>query len=106
LVTYVTKGDGRSLAIWIAWRYREDRQQQHRASQRVVPGVPRMTLVNIVVILVVVGLVMWLINTYIPMAGAIKSLLNIVVFVVVLVWVLQVFGVMGPIPGVHFPALH
>ena len=65
-----------------------------------------MTLVNIVVILVVVGLVMWLINTYIPMAGAIKSLLNIVVFVVVLVWVLQVFGAMGPIPGVHFPALH
>jgi len=37
------------------------------------------TLVNIVIILVVVGLVMWLINTYIPMAGAIKSLLNIVV---------------------------
>ncbi len=35
-----------------------------------------MTLVNIVVILVVVGLVMWLINTYIPMAGAIKSLLK------------------------------
>jgi len=43
-----------------------------------------MTLVNIAVILVVVGLVMWLINTYIPMAGAIKSLLNIVVFVVLL----------------------
>ena len=46
-----------------------------------------MTLINIVVILVMVGLVMWLINTYIPMAGAIKSLLNIVVFVVVFVWV-------------------
>ncbi len=46
-----------------------------------------MTLVNIIVILVVVGLVMWLINTYIPMAGAIKSLLNIVVFVVLLIWI-------------------
>ncbi|HEY6420269.1 MAG TPA: Thivi_2564 family membrane protein [Candidatus Binataceae bacterium] len=65
-----------------------------------------MTLVNIVVILVVVGLVMWLINTYIPMAGAIKSLLNIVVFIVVLVWLLQTFGVMGPIAGVRIPALH
>ena len=54
-----------------------------------------MTLVNIVVILVVVGLVMWLINTYIPMAGAIKSLLNIVVFVVVLIWILQTFGIIG-----------
>ena len=42
---------------------------------------------------------MWLINTYIPMASAIKSLLNIVVFVVVLVWVLQGFGIMGPIPA-------
>jgi hypothetical protein len=63
------------------------------------------TLVNIVVILVVVGLVMWLINTYIPMAGAIKSLLNIVVFVVVLIWVLQIFGLIGPIPGLQIPPL-
>jgi hypothetical protein len=63
------------------------------------------TLVNIVVILVVVGLVMWLINTYIPMAGAIKSLLNIVVFVVVLIWLLQTFGLIGPIPGLKMPAL-
>ncbi len=64
-----------------------------------------MTLVNIVVILVVVGLVMWLINTYIPMAAAIKSLLNIVVFVVVLIWLLQTFGLIGAIPGLKMPAL-
>jgi hypothetical protein len=64
-----------------------------------------MSLVNIVVVLVMVGLVMWLINTYIPMAGAIKSLMNIVVFVVVMVWVLQGFGIMGPIPGVTMPRL-
>ena len=64
-----------------------------------------MTLVNIVVILVVVGLVMWLINTYIPMAAAIKSLLNIVVFVVVLIWILQTFGLVGAIPGLKMPAL-
>jgi hypothetical protein len=63
------------------------------------------TLVNIVVILVVVGLVMWLINTYIPMAAAIKSLLNIVVFVVVLIWLLQTFGLIGAIPGLKMPAL-
>ncbi len=60
-----------------------------------------MTLVGIVVVLVVIGLILWLINTYIPMAGAIKSLLNIIVFVVVLIWVLQVFGLIGPINGVH-----
>jgi hypothetical protein len=63
------------------------------------------TLVQIVVILVVVGLVMWLINTYIPMAAAIKSLLNIIVFVVLLIWVLQTFGLIGPIPGLKMPAL-
>jgi len=63
------------------------------------------TLVNIVVILVVIGLVMWLINTYIPMAGAIKSLLNIVVFAVVLIWILQTFGLIGAIPGLKMPAL-
>ena len=57
-----------------------------------------MTLVDIVVALVIIGLIMWLINTYIPMAGGIKSLLNVVVFVVVLIWVLQIFGLVGAIP--------
>ena len=64
-----------------------------------------MTLVQIVVVLVVIGLVMWLINTYIPMAGAIKSLVNIVVFVVVLIWLLQTFGLVGNIPGVRIPPI-
>jgi len=64
-----------------------------------------MSLVNIVVVLVVVGLVMWLINTYIPMVASIKSLINVVVFVVVVVWLLQGFGVIGNIPGVHIPRL-
>ena len=64
-----------------------------------------MTLVSIVVVLVVVGLVMWLINTYIPMAAAIKSVLNVLVFIVVTIWLLQGFGLMGNIPGVHIPAL-
>lgn len=48
---------------------------------------------------------MWLINAFIPMAAGIKSLLNVVVFVVVLVWILQVFGLAGPIPGVRIPRL-
>jgi hypothetical protein len=64
-----------------------------------------MTLVNIVLILVIAGLLMWLINTYIPMAAAIKSLLNIVVFVVLLIWVLQSLGVVGGIAGIRIPAL-
>jgi hypothetical protein len=64
-----------------------------------------MTLVGIVLVLVIAGLVMWLINTYIPMAAGIKSLLNVVVFIVVVVWLLQGFGIVGNIPGVHFPSL-
>jgi hypothetical protein len=64
-----------------------------------------MTLVSIVVVLVVVGLLLWLINTYIPMAGAIKSVLNVVVFIVVAIWLLQGFGLVGNIPGVHIPPL-
>ena len=57
-----------------------------------------MTLIDIALILVVIGLLMWLINTYVPMAAGIKGLLNVVVFVVVLVWILQVFDLVGPIP--------
>ncbi len=57
-----------------------------------------MTLVDIALVLVVVGLIMWLINTYVPMAAGIKGLLNVVVFVVVLVWILQVFDLVGPVP--------
>lgn len=57
-----------------------------------------MTLVDIVVVLIVIGLIMWLVNTYIPMAGGIKSLLNVVVFVVTLIWVLQVLGLIGAVP--------
>ena len=64
-----------------------------------------MTLINIALVLIVVGLVLWLINTYIPMAGGMKSLLNLVAFVVVVVWLLQGFGVIGAIPGIHIPAL-
>jgi len=64
-----------------------------------------MTLLDMVLVLLVVGLLMWLINQYVPMAGGIKSLLNIVVFVVVLIWILQIFGLVGNIPGVRIPRL-
>ena len=51
-----------------------------------------MPLINIVVTLIVVGVVLWLINNFIPMASSIKSILNVVVVVFVCVWLLQVFG--------------
>jgi predicted membrane protein len=56
-----------------------------------------MPLINIVVALVIVGVVLYLINRYIPMASSIKSILNIVVVVAVGIWVLQVVGLWGNI---------
>ena len=56
-----------------------------------------MPLVNLVIALVVVGVVLYLINTYIPMASSIKTILNIVVVVFVCVWLLRVAGLWGGI---------
>ncbi|MEO7651851.1 MAG: Thivi_2564 family membrane protein [Bryobacteraceae bacterium] len=56
-----------------------------------------MPLLNIVVMLIVVGVGLYLINRYIPMAGSIKSILNVVVVVVVCVWLLQAMGLWGDI---------
>jgi predicted membrane protein len=56
-----------------------------------------MPLVNLVIALIVVGVALWLINTYIPMASSIKTILNIVVVVAVAIWVLQAVGMWGRI---------
>jgi len=52
---------------------------------------------NLIVPLIVIGLVLWLINRYIPMASSIKTILNVVVTVIVCVWVLQAVGLWGPV---------
>jgi hypothetical protein len=52
-----------------------------------------MNLVDVVVKLVFVGIALWLINTYVPMAASIKKILNIVVVVVVVLWLLQASGI-------------
>ena len=51
-----------------------------------------MPLINIVIVLIVVGVGLWLINSFIPMANSIKTILNVVVVVAVAIWVLQAFG--------------
>lgn len=56
-----------------------------------------MPLVNLVITLIVIGVVLWLINRYIPMASSIKTILNVVVVGFVVVWVLQAVGLWGPI---------
>ena len=54
-----------------------------------------MSIINVLVVLVVVGVILWLINTYLPMDGKIKNILNIVVVIGVIIWLLQAFGIMG-----------
>lgn len=60
-----------------------------------------MDLVQLVVILIVVGVLLWLVNTYIPMDAKIKQILNIVVVIAVVLWLLKVFGVFGSLSGIR-----
>ena len=53
-----------------------------------------MPLLNLVVVLIVVGVLLWLVNNYIPMAGSIKRILNIIVVVAVVLWLLNAFGIL------------
>jgi hypothetical protein len=60
-----------------------------------------MPLINLIIVLVVVGVVLWLINSYIPMQATIKKILNVVVIIVVIIWLLSVFGVIGNISTIR-----
>jgi hypothetical protein len=60
-----------------------------------------MPLIQVVVVLIVVGVVLWLINRFIPMAGSIKTILNAVVIIVVVLWLLSVFGVLGSLSNIR-----
>ncbi len=59
-----------------------------------------MDLLHIVIVLLVVGVILGLINRYIPMAGSIKSILNGVVIIAVVIWLLQAFGLLGSLGSV------
>ena len=50
-------------------------------------------LIHIVLVLIVVGVLLWLVNNYIPMASSIKSILNLLVVIIVVLWLLSVFGI-------------
>ena len=60
-----------------------------------------MPLINLVAVLIVVGVLLWLVNTYIPMDGKIKNILNVVVVIAGVVWLLHVFGVLGSLSTVR-----
>lgn len=60
-----------------------------------------MPLTQVIVVLIVVGVILWLINRFIPMAGSIKSILNAVVIIAVVLWLLNVFGVIGSLSKIR-----
>jgi hypothetical protein len=60
-----------------------------------------MPLINIIITLAVAGVLLWAINTYIPMAKPIKKIINIVVVAVLVLWLLQVFGIIGSVNSIR-----
>lgn len=54
-----------------------------------------MPLISLVVVLIVVGVLLWAVNAYIPMDQKIKTILNVVVVIAVVLWLLQVFNILG-----------
>jgi hypothetical protein len=60
-----------------------------------------MPLIQLVLVLVVVGVILWVVNNYIPMQSTIKQLLNAVVVIAVVLWLLSVFGLIGDISRIR-----
>jgi len=60
-----------------------------------------MPLLQVVMVLIVVGVLLWLVNRFIPMQGTIKSILNAVVVIAVVLWLLNVFGLFHSLAGIH-----
>ena len=63
-------------------------------------------MISLVITLIVVGVLLWLVNTYIPMDGKIKQIINVVVVICVVVWLLSVFGVLGHSGDIRVPQVH
>jgi len=65
-----------------------------------------MPLINLIITLVVIGVLLWLVNTYIPMDGKIKKILNIVVVICVVIWLLSAFGIINHSGDIRVPQVH
>ena len=60
-----------------------------------------MPLFSVIIVLIVVGVLLWLVNTYLPMDRKIKNILNVVVVVAVVLWLLQAFGLLGSLESIR-----
>ena len=60
-----------------------------------------MPLLTILIVLIVAGVILWIVNNYIPMDGKIKNILNVVVVIIVIIWLLKVFGIFNYLKDIH-----
>jgi hypothetical protein len=67
---------------------------------------PAMSLISVLITLIVVGVLLWLVNTYIPMDGKIKSILNAVVVICVVLWLLSAFGIIDRGGEIQLPRVN
>lgn len=58
-----------------------------------------MSIVTIFIVLILVGVLLWLVNTYVPMDAKVKNILNIVVVIVLVIWLFKVFGLWALLSG-------
>lgn len=64
-----------------------------------------MSLISLVITLIVIGVLLWLVNNYIPMDGKIKQILNVVVIICVIIWLLYAFGIISNSGNVGVPQI-
>lgn len=62
-----------------------------------------MSLFGLLIVLIVVGVILWLVNTYIPMDPRVKNIMNVVVIIVLILWLLSVFGILPALNTVTVP---
>ena len=59
-----------------------------------------MPILTVIIVLIVVGVLLWLVNTYIPMQRTIKSILNAVIVIILVIWLLKIFGVLSSLQNI------
>ena len=60
-----------------------------------------MPLIQLLLVLVAVGVILWVVNSYIPMQATIKKILNVVVVIAVIIWLMSVFGIIGNLSAIR-----
>jgi hypothetical protein len=60
-----------------------------------------MSLLSLIIAIIVVGVLLWAVNNFIPMDGKIKSILNAIVVIVLILWLLQAFGILGSVGNIR-----